>query len=189
MLKTKFIALLLVVGCVAIGVSPAVAQTAKPTVIAVINYAQAMRESKAGQSVREQVDKQRAVYQTEIKATQTKLEAAKQELLQQQAVLAADAFARKRQEFQQQAEELQRTAQMRKRALDQMQAAGFSEIEKALRAVLEDIVKERGLDLVLNAGPGTSTVLMAGKEMFITEEAIKRLDQKLPKVTVKPVAE
>jgi len=167
----------------------ALAQDAKTPVIAVIDYARAMRESKAGQSVREQVDKQRAIYQAEIKSIQTKLEEARQELQQQQAVLAPDVFARRRQEYQQQAESLQRTAQSRKRSLDQMQGEGFSAIEKALRDVLQGLVEERGYDIVMNAGAGTSTIVMANRDLFITDEAVKRLDAKLPSVTVKPKAE
>lgn len=165
------------------------AQESKAPVIAVIDYARAMRESKAGQSVREQVDKQRAIYQAEIKRIQTELEAARQELQQQQAVLAPEVFSRRRQEYQQQAESLQRTAQSRKRSLDQMQAEGFGEIEKALRDVLQALVEERGYDIVMNAGAGTSTIVMASRDLFITDEAVKRLDAKLPKVSVKPSAE
>lgn len=165
------------------------AQESRTPVVAVIDYARAMRESKAGQSVRAQVDKRRATYQTEIKGIQTKLEAARQELAQQQAVLAPEVFARKRQEFQKEAAALQRTAQTRKRSLDQMQAQGFAQIEEALRAILQELVEERGLDIVMNAGPGTTTIVMANRDLFITDEAVKRLDKRLPKVTIKAVTE
>lgn len=168
---------------------PTVAQNAKAPVIVVINYVQALQESAAGKIVREQVDKQRAIYQVEIKAIQTKLEEARAELAKQQQILAPEIFARKRQEFQQQAGQLQRTAQSRKRQLDLMRNKGYGEVKKALRQVLEEIAKERGYDIILNADPGANTVVLAGKEHFITEEAIKRLDKKLPTVTVKPALE
>lgn len=179
----------LAIAVIAAAQPTASAQETKAPVIAVIDYARAMRESTAGQSIREQVDKQRAIYQAEIKSIQTKLEEARQELQQQQAVLAAEVFARRRQEYQQQAESLQRTAQSRKRALDQMQAEGFGEIEKALRDVLQELVEERGYDIVMNAGAGTSTIVMASRDLFITDEAVKRLNAKLPAVAVKPSAE
>ncbi len=170
--------------------APAVAQQqSKAPVIVVVNYAAAIRDSQAGKSVREQVDKQRAAFQTEIKAIQTKLEQARAELSKQQAVLAPEVFARKRQEYQQQAEGLQRTAQSRKRQLDQMQSKGFTEIDKALRLVLEGLAKERGIDIILNAGPGGGGIVLAGKEFFITEEAVKRLNESLPRVTVGPSTE
>lgn len=184
--------LMLAVTAFALGASaaPAVAQQQlKAPVIAVVNYAAAIRDSMAGKSVREQVDKQRAAYQTEIKAIQGKLEQARAELSKQQAVLAPEIFARKRQEYQRQAEGLQRTAQSRKRQLDQMQAKGFTEIDKALRLALEGLAKERGIDIILNAGPGGGGIVLAGKEFFITEEAVKRLNESLPKVTIAPALE
>lgn len=171
-------------------VSCAAAQQAgKTPVIAVINYAQAIHESKAGQSLREQFDKQRAVYEKEIKSAESKLEEAQQQLMQQQAVLSPDAFARKRQEFQQQANELQRKAQDRKRSLDQMRDDGLRQIETVLRDVLSEMVKERGYDIVMNAGPNTNTIIMASKELFITGEVMERLNKKLPAVSIKPKAD
>ena len=164
-------------------------QPAKAPVIAVINYAQAVHESKAGQSLRGQFDKQRAVYEKEIKSAESKLEAAQQELMQQQAVLSPEAFARKRQEFQQQASELQRKAQDRKRSLDQMRENGLRQIEAVLRDILGEMVKERGYDIVMNAGPGAGTIVMASKELFITGEVMERLNKKLPAVTIKPAAD
>lgn len=189
MFRTFMAAVFLVATYALAGGATASAQESKTPVIAVIDYARAMRESKAGQSVRTQVEKRRAAYQTEIKAIQTKLEAARQELAQQQAVLAPDAFARKRQAYQKEAEELQRTAQTRKRSLDQMQAKGFAEIEEVLRAILQELVEERGLDIVMNAGVGSTAIVMANRELFITDEAVERLDKRLPKVTIKPVSE
>jgi Skp family chaperone for outer membrane proteins len=161
----------------------------KAPVIAVINYAQAVHESKAGQSLREQFDKQRGIYEKEIRKAETSLEEAQQELKQQQAVLSPEAFARKRKEFQQQASELQRTAQERRRALDKMREEGLGQIEKVLREILGEMVKERGYDIVMNAGPGAGTIIMASNELFITGEVMKRLDKKLPSVTLKPIAE
>lgn len=189
MFRTIMAASLMAATLVFAGGSSVFAQEAKAPIIAVIEYARAMRDSKAGQSVRAQIDKQRAAYQVEIKAIQTKLETARQELAQQQAVLAPEVFARKRQEFQKEAEALQRTAQTRTRSLDQMRAKGFAEIQEALRAILQELVDERGLDIVMDTGAGTATIIVANRDLFITDEAIKRLDKRLPKVTVKVVAE
>lgn len=168
----------------------ALAQSGSKTpVIAVINYAKAVHESKAGQSLRDQFDKQRAVYEKEIKGAESKLEEAQQQLKQQQAVLSPEAFSRKRQEFQKQAAELQRRAQDRKRSLDQMRDDGLNQIESVLREILGEMVKERGFDIVMNAGPGTNTIIIANKDLFITAEVMEQLDKKLPKVTIKPASE
>lgn len=163
-------------------------QSGKAPVIAVINYAKAIHESKAGQSLRDQFDKQRAIYEKEIKSAESKLEEAQQELMQQQAVLSPEAFARKRQEFQQQANDLQRMAQDRRRTLDEMREDGLRQIEAVLKDILGQMVKERGYDIVMNAGPNTNTIIIASRELFITDAVMERLDKKLPSVTVKPKA-
>ncbi len=160
----------------------------KPPVIAVIDYSSAVSKSKAMQSVREQVDKQRAIYQVEVKAAQTRLQEVRQELEQQQAVLSPEAFQRKRQEFQLQADQLQRTAQSRKRSLDQMRAGGIREIEAVLKNILSGMAKKNGYDIIMNAGPGSGAIVIASTELFITEAVLKELNKKLPKVTIKPAA-
>ena len=161
----------------------------KPPVIAVINYALAISNSKAGKSVRDQVAKRRAIYQVEVKKAQTRLEDARQELMQQQAVLSPEAFQRKRQEFQVQADQLQRTAQSRTRTLDKMRAEGIRQIEEVLREILGDMAKEEGYDIIMNAGPGAGTIVIASKELFITERVLEKLDKKLPEVVIKAAAE
>jgi len=190
-IRFKFFVLLVVAAPVvlAMGRGAAAQQPGKAPVIAVINYAEAVHESKAGQSLRKQFDKQRAIYEKEIKSAESKLEEAKQELMQQQAVLSPEAFARKRQEYQKQANDLQRKAQNRKRSLDQMRDEGLRQIEAVLRDILSDMVKERGYDIVMNAGPGVGTIVIASKELFITGEVMERLNKKLPSVTVQPKAD
>lgn len=185
----KLIFVFCVVGAAALPPGHAALAQNKPSVIAVINYSRAISESKAGQSVREQIDKQRAIYQVEVKAAQSKLQEVRQELEQQQAVLSPEAFQRKRQEFQLQADQLQRTAQSRKRSLDQMRAGGIREIEEALKKILSEMAKKKGYDIIMNAGPGAGAIVIASKELFITDQVLKELNKKLPKVTVKPTAE
>lgn len=160
-----------------------------PPRIAMINYALAVSNSKAGKSVSEQVDKQRAIYQAEVKKAQTKLQEVRQELEQQQAVLSPEAFQRKRQEFQVQADQLQRTAQTRTRTLDKMRADGIRQIEEVLGKILEDMAKKEGYDIIMNVGPGAGTIVIASKELFITEKVLEILDNKLPKVKIKVAAE
>jgi Skp family chaperone for outer membrane proteins len=164
----------------------AVAQEQNKHSVVFVDYGRALRDSKAGESVRKQIDAQREKYQAEVKAAQTALENARQELEKQQAILAPEAFARKRQEYQLQFEQMQRTAQNRKRSLDQMQEQGSRQIRSALREILEGIFREREYDFVLNADPRTGTVILAREGLDITNEVIKLLDEKLPTVTVKP---
>lgn len=161
----------------------------KPPVIGLVNYLAIIQNSKAGKSVNDQVVKQREIYLAEIKKVEAELEKEGKELEQQQGVLAKDVFEARVLEFRRKQREAQQTENGYRRALDQMQAKGLGVIERELDQILESIAEERGLDIVMKAGTPNSLVLKARKELFITDEVIKRLDSKLPSVSIPPTAQ
>ncbi len=187
----KFLAVTTVMGGLLVASAPqAMAQNAgKAPVIALINYSSILQNSKAGKSVNDQVVKQREAYLAEIRKMQTGLEQEAKELEQQQSVLAQDVFEGKVKEFRRKQLQAKQTENAYRRALDQMQAKGLRAIEEELDKILQAIAEERGVDIVMKAGTPNSLILKARKELFITDDVIKQLDQKLPKVTIPPVAE
>ena len=188
---SKILAIMTLMGGLLAAAAPhAMAQNAgKAPVIALINYSSILQNSKAGKSVNDQVVKQRETYLAEIKKMQTGLEQEAKALEQQQSVLAQDVFEGKVQEFRRKQLQAKQTENAYRRALDQMQAKGLRAIEEELDKILEAIAEERGVDIVMKAGTPNSLILKARKELFITDDVIKQLDQKLPKVTIPPVAE
>lgn len=161
----------------------------KAPVIALVNYAGILQESKAGKSVNDQIVKQREIYLTEIKNVQAELEKEAKDLEQQQSVLAQDVFEAKVVEFRRKQREAKQTENSYRRALDQMQANGLRAIEEELDKILEAIAEKRGIDIVMKAGTPASPILKARKELFITADVIAELDSKLPKVSLPPVAQ
>ena len=187
----KLIALCAVVGGLLISAGPqAAAQNAgKAPVIALINYPSVLQNSKAGKSVTDQIVKRKEAYLLEIKKVQTELEQEAKELEQQQSVLAQDVFEGKVKEFRRKQLQAKQTENGYRRALDQMQTNGRRAIEEELDKILQAIAEERGIDIVMKAGTPNSQILKARKELFITDEVIKELDAKLPKVTIPPPAQ
>jgi len=182
-----FAAIVIASGMLLMGAPQAVAQNAgKAPVIALINYSNILQNSKAGKSVNEQVVKQRETYLAEIKKFQTELEQEAKELEQQQSVLAQDVFEGKIKEFRRKQLQAKQTENSYRRSLDQMQAKGLRAIEEELDKILQAIAENRGIDIVMKAGTPNSLILKARKELFITDEVIKALDEKLPKVTIPP---
>jgi len=161
----------------------------KAPVIALINYAGILENSKAGKSVNEQIVSQRETYLAEIRKVQNEIEQEAKELEQQQSVLARDVFEAKVKEFRNKQLQAKQTENSYRRALDQMQAKGLRAIEEELDKILEAIAEQRGIDIVMKAGTPNSLILKARKELFITDDVIKALDAKLPKVTIPPVAQ
>jgi Skp family chaperone for outer membrane proteins len=184
------VAIVLAGGILLAGASQSIAQNSgKAPVIALINYSSILQNSKAGKSVNDQFVKQRDTYLAEIKKVQAELEQDGKELEQQQSILAKDVFENKVKEFRRKQLRAKQTENGYRRALDQMQAKGFNAIEKELDQILQAIAEDRGIDIVMKAGTPNSIILKARKELFITDDVIKALDEKLPKVTIPPATQ
>lgn len=169
---------------------PETPPTAMPTpVVAVIDFQLVVKESAAGKSVRNQIDTRQAEFQAEIKPLQQELESVRAELGNRIAGIGEAEYATKRKAIRERVNELQRIIQERKRQLDEMFNNGMRQVDLALVDVLKELAEERGINLILNAGRGRGLVLFAENQIVITEEALRRLDARLPKVELtKPEA-
>lgn len=158
-------------------------------VVAVIDFQLVVKESAAGKSVRSQVDSRQANFQSEIKPLQQELEKIRSELGNQIPGIGEAEYATKRKAIRDRVNELQRIIQERKRVLDEMFNSGMRQVDIALVEVLKELAEERGINLILNAGRGRGLVLFAENQIVITEEALERLDARLPKVELTEVGD
>jgi outer membrane protein len=158
----------------------AAAEQLPPAVGAVIDYQRVLREAKAAKSIREQIEARRKLYQDQIAKEEQKLNDADKELAKQRAVLSAEAFNGKRQEFQKKVGTVQRMVQERRRTLDQVSSSALNQVRNAMIEIVSDLSEERGFNLVLPS----SAVLLFSPQIDLTQEVIKRLDGKLPSVKV-----
>jgi len=157
---------------------PAAAQDG--TGIAILDMERILRESKAAKNLREEIDKQRQIHQSTLSEQENALRAADQELARQRAVLSSEAFAAKRKELQDQAMSLQQEFLTRQKELEQLFGKGIGQVRNALAEVAKEIADERGISLILLK----ATIVLASRDLDITEEALKRLDEKLPSVNL-----
>lgn len=160
-------------------VVPAAAQNDGP-VIAVMDMQMILRESTAVKALEEQIDRQRAAHQADLKKKEQEVRKADQELARQRAILSTEAFAQKRRELGQQVSALQQEIQQRKRQLDQLFGQGLREVQRALIEVAQEIASERKADLVLSK----ATVVLVRPDLDVSEEALKRLNAALPSITL-----
>lgn len=153
-------------------------------VVAVIDFQYVIKESTAGKSVREQIDQRQKQFQAEIRPIQLELEKIRAQFGNRLPGPNDKKFAGKRKAMRERVSELQRLIQERKRALDDMFNKGMHQVDLALVAVLKQLAEERGINLILNAGRGRGLVLFAENQIVITDEALRRLDKRLPKVVL-----
>lgn len=160
------------------GRTPAHGQTARE-VVAAIDVQRIYREAKAAKAFRNQIDRQRAAEEDRFRAREKALLEADKELRRQQPILSEEAFARKGQELTRKVTALQRDVQNHNKTLKDRLDRGLSQVQKALIEVVREIASERNLDLVITAG----SVVLQNPELDITNEALARLDAKLPAIS------
>jgi outer membrane protein len=139
--------------------------------------------SKAGQDIAKQLQQMANSNRANFEAQQKSLANEGQQLRQQTAILAADARAKREEAFNAKVRSVQESAERRQMQIQQAAATSQQALANALTPIVNEIVKERGANLVVDKG----AVIYANNSAFeITAEAIKRLDAKMPtyKVTL-----
>jgi Skp family chaperone for outer membrane proteins len=158
----------------------ALAQDIKPPVIIVIDNQKILREASAVRQLQQQINEQRSIFQKELTQQEQELRKKDQELVRQRAILSADAFAKKRKELEEQVASLQRGVQERKKGLEKHFNKSMGEIHKALLSVAAEIAEELAADLVLSK----SALVLVSPSFDITDDALKRLNERLPSVSL-----
>jgi Skp family chaperone for outer membrane proteins len=148
--------------------------------ITVVDVQGVMRASQAARMIHDLIEARRTAYHEAATADERRLRQVEQDLAQQRAALAPEAYQQQVREFQAQVVEVQRQVQLRKRALDEAFTAAMSDVRQALVSVVAEIAEERRIKLVLFK----SQIVIAEKALDISDETLKRLDERLPSVAV-----
>src|SRR5262249_16873681 len=117
-----------------------------------------LREAKASQSIRDQIDKQRASYQSEIQKQENELRTADQQLASQRAILAPEAFAQRRRDLEKRVADAQQNVQNRRRALDQAFTESMQRVEANMIEVISEMARDKSYQVVL---PKSQVVIVA----------------------------
>ncbi len=152
------------------------AQELAPPILAIIDVQKVRSESTAVKGLSRRIAEQKAQHQDELRKQERALREADQELARQRSILSPEAYAKKRGELEQRVGTLQREARNRKRELDQIFAQGLAKVQAELNEVAKEIAEERGLDLILSK----ATVVLVKAKFELTQEAVRRLNARLP---------
>ncbi|MDA0782002.1 MAG: OmpH family outer membrane protein [Rickettsiales bacterium] len=154
------------------------AATAADLKIAVVDIQQVLQDSKAANDIREKIKTKRDKYQDEITKEEEKLREEEKKLASQSGVLAQEVFEQKREEFKEKLIKVQRDVQVKRANLDNTLSGSLAQVQEVVFQIIEDLAKENGFEVAIP----TSQILYANKSLNITDEVLKRLDKKLPKV-------
>ena len=156
------------------------AQQTLPARIAVLGVQRVLFECAAAIDIKAQVDQRRQRYQEERNKQEQELRALIQELQSQSTILAPEALARKRREFENRVTEMEQVTKTHKRELDQAYDYGMKEVRSTLTTIIAELAKERGFNLVLPQ----ATLVISNSVLNITDEVLSRLNVRLPSVKV-----
>lgn len=159
----------------------AAAPASAETMIGVVDTAKIMRDSKAAQSVRSQLQSKQKTFQAELDAKEKTLLAEDQALAKQQGNVDKAAFEQKVKEFRTKAAQAQREVQQKKLAVDKALASSLQNIQQTVLQITKEVAAEKKLNIVLSS----AQVLHTDPALDITNEVLNRLNTKLPNVAVK----
>lgn len=160
---------------------PAQAQASLPAAVAVVvDYQRILRDAKAAQAIRAQIDTRRKALQDQFAKEEKRLFDADKELAKQRGVLSPEAFAEKRKAFEEDVVRVQRQAQQRRRQLDQVASIALGEVRNAMVEIVGELAEQRKFNIVLPS----SAVLLFSPSIDLTDEVMIQLDKRLPTVKV-----
>jgi len=149
--------------------------------IVVIDRTAIMQFSKVGQDIAKQMQAYANQAKNDLSSQGKALQAEGRNLQQQVAILAPDVKQKRLDAFRAKEEALQGAAQLKDEQLKAAFGQARATMEQTLGPILQQLVKERGANLVLDK----QAVVFANDSKFdITGDAINRLNQKLPSYKV-----
>ncbi|MEM9495184.1 MAG: OmpH family outer membrane protein [Pseudomonadota bacterium] len=152
-------------------------------VILIINQAQVIAQSKAGQSMAPQLQKLQEAANKELNTEAEKIVKEGEDLKKQKELMAEDVWLEKAKQVAVKQNNLPVLREVRVRELSIAEQKALGEISDVMKPILEKIVKDRGATLLLDR----SAVMFASVDNDITQEVISELDKKLKSVKVEKV--
>ena len=101
-------------------------------------------------------------------------------LIEQQSIIAPEAFELKAKDYEKKLQDYQVDKQNKLRKLEGILQKARNEILENVKPILEDLSKELGVTVILEK----NSVLLSANNMDITDDVIKKLNKKLPKIKV-----
>lgn len=182
----KFLKLFLFLPVFVAGLAaPAMAQTN----IAVVNEERVLVESAVGQHIATRLQAIRAEVDAELAAMgqpiqqQTDALTAETSIMTQEQIQQRPDLMQRIQTLNQQAQQFEVARRIRQQELAATQQQAFVPVFEALRPILEEVVAERGIDILVDR----SNLVFASAEVDISSVVVERLNQRLPSVPVNRV--
>lgn len=150
------------------------------TSVGIIDINRVLTESKASLDASKQIEKIQTNVEAKAKDRDESIIAEREKLIEQQSIMAPEAFELKVAEFEKNVQKYQLERQEQIRSLDQMVQDARSKILEEVKPILKEHSSEIGITLVLEK----NSVVLSADEMDMTDQVIKKLNKAMPKIKV-----
>ena len=165
------------------------AQDVEPLHAAVVDSTRIQAEALVWKDLRVKFKAENDRMVEELRKTQAALEEEGRALSEQQSILAPEAFAAKRDEFEAKLRQQNQVMGQRKQILESALNEAQRRISEQMQQIVVEIADEMNLNLVLDGARNKSAIVFARQDIDITEDIIKRLDERLQQVNFTPIVE
>jgi Skp family chaperone for outer membrane proteins len=166
-----------------VAADPALAQQSAQGVelpIAVVDVQGVLRNSDPAKEIQSRINERRQAYQRQVTEEEKALRSSEQDLQQERSTLEPDVYQQRLRSFRNRVADVQKSVQERRRALDQAFTMAMNQVRDELVSVIAEIADERGAKVVLFK----DHIVIAEKSLDISDEALRRLNERLPSVPV-----
>ncbi|MBL8667223.1 MAG: OmpH family outer membrane protein [Rhodospirillales bacterium] len=163
-------------------VSAAASARAAPadTQIAVLDIERVRRSAAAVQAIRIQLGTYLDVYRAATQREEQEIRTAQDELAGKRGELSPEGYADERHKLEGRLVEAQGRVQQRRQALERVNMEAMDQVKQTLESIISEIARERNLTVILRK----DQVVYVVPPLEITDEVLRRLDQRLPTVTI-----
>ena len=159
---------------------PAQAAETPPNTYGFVNINRVMHDCTAGKAIRAELDGKGQQFQSELSKENQTLSAARQDFEKQRGSLSQADAEKKMRELESKYAQADKLLQERRHLLNKAGNTSFAQLKKAAVDIILLMSKERGYAAVFSQ----ESVILAAQEFDITDEVIKRLDDKVKKIAI-----
>lgn len=149
--------------------------------IAVIDIEKILNESKAGQSLKKQLEKKREEFQNEFSKKEKTLQESAKKLVEEKKDMEPEKLAAERKKFETQLLETRKLAQKRRASLDRGLTKAMQDLRRQVIEIAAEVAEEKNYKAILMR----DSVVIVQKELDVTDDLLKRLDKKVSSVDLK----
>jgi len=174
-------ALIAAVLCLTLAAPATAAEEAsKGMTFGIVDINKVLQAAEAAKGILGELEGKRKEFQTQITKEEDSLRAFETSVMKEKEKLSKEDFEKKRKEFEEKMVTAQKMVQDKKRLLDQAFGDSMGKLRTEALKVSAEISKERGFDAVFTQ----DALVLAEKDLDITDEVLERVNKNIKKIPV-----